>query len=178
MIDLSTIFLVWLASMRAPLGLSFFSNITEFGGAAVVAIVLVVSVFVLWRGRAWAHAIGLIVALGGSIVVSTLLKNILQFQRPDEVLHAVVENGYSFPSNHATAAMALYGFLTWYVWEKYPQWRTPATLVFGLLIFLIGFSRLYLGVHFPIDVIGGYLLGIIFVWIGARVTRRLELFKG
>ncbi|MDP3646081.1 MAG: phosphatase PAP2 family protein [bacterium] len=177
MIDWSTLILLYLAAMRTPLGLSFFSNVTEFGGGVIVTIVLAVSLFILWRGRAWAHAVGLIVALGGSIAVSEILKNVLQFSRPDLVLHAVVESGYSFPSKHAAAAMALYGFLAWYVWEKHPQWRIPVTLFLGLIILLVGFSRLYLGVHFPADVIGGYLLGIIFIWIGARTTRRLEHFE-
>ena len=177
MMDLSTQFLVYLEGLRTPLGLSFFTRLTEFGSPAVVAVVLAVSVFVFWRGKAWAHALGLMVALGGGIVVAEILKITLKFQRPDLILHAVVENGYSFPSGHSTGSMALYGFLAWCVWEKYPRWRIVATIFFGTLILGIGFSRLYLGVHFPADVLGGYLLGFLFLVLGVRITRYLEKFE-
>jgi undecaprenyl-diphosphatase len=177
MMDWSTYFLLMLYRVRTPLGVVFFSRLTEFGGMAVVILVLVVAAYAFWKGDRWAHALGLIVALGGSVVVSTALKYILHYSRPDLILHAVPESGYSFPSNHATAAMALYGFITWSIWELYQRWKIPATIFFGLLILGIGFSRLYLGVHFPADVAGGYFLGFLFVVLGIRVTRYLERFE-
>ena len=73
--------------------------------------------------------------------------------------------------------MALYGFLMWSVCELHPRWKIPAILFFGLLILGIGFSRLYLGVHFPADVCGGYLLGFLFIVLGIRVTRYFERFE-
>jgi undecaprenyl-diphosphatase len=162
---------------RSPAIVSFFAHLTEFGGVAVVFLVLLASLFVLWRGKMWAHALGLIAALGGSILVSEILKTALRFPRPDIALHAVVENGYSFPSNHATASMALYGFLLWCVWEKAPQLKWAASVFFAALIALIGFSRVYLGVHYPADVICGYLLGFVFIVVGVRVTRHFEKFE-
>jgi undecaprenyl-diphosphatase len=177
MVDWSSLFLLMLYKARSPLGLVFFTRITEFGGVAVVIVVLAGAVATLWYGKRWAHALGLIVALGGSLVVSTILKYVFQFSRPDELLHAVVENGYSFPSNHATAAMALYGFLLWSISEQKPRWRVPASLFFGTLILLIGFSRLYLGVHFPADIFGGYCVGFLFLMLGIRITRYLERFE-
>jgi membrane-associated phospholipid phosphatase len=162
---------------RTPAGIAFFSNITHLGGAVMITAVFIAASIVLSRGRAWAHALGLIVALAGSVVLSHLLKNMLQFSRPDEVLWTAHTYGYGFPSSHATAAMALYGFLIWYVWEKAPRWKIPALLFFGSIILLVGFSRIYMGVHFLTDVAGGYLLGAIFVWIGVRATRRFERFE-
>ena len=165
-----------LAASRTPFGLSFFSHMTEFGGLAVTVVVLVVAMLLLWRGRSWAHSLGLLVALGGATIVAHILKIALAFPRPDQGYHAVIENGYSFPSAHAAAAMALYGFLAWYVWEIYPRWGIPASLLFGILIMTIGFSRVYLGVHFPTDVIVGFAIGAVFIWIGATITARLERF--
>ena len=74
--------------------------------------------------------------------------------------HAVVEDGWSFPNGHATAAVALYGFLIYATWKFAPApWRMPLTLLFSAIILLVGFSRAYLGVHYASDVIGGFAVG-------------------
>lgn len=169
--------LVALYAIRTQSGVEFFSTLSHLGGTVMVIAVCISAAIILSRGRVWAHALGMIVALAGSVGAAHFLKFLLQYSRPDAVLHAIPINGYGFPSAHAAAAMALYGFLAWYVWEKSTRFRIPAALLAGLIIFLVGFSRLYLGVHFITDVVGGYLVGIIFVWVGVRATRKLERFE-
>jgi membrane-associated phospholipid phosphatase len=175
--DINVAVLLFLFEHRTPEGLSLFSKVSEFGGVAIVVAVAVFSAAILSRGKYWAHALGMLVSLGGAVATAFLLKNTLQFTRPDAVLQAVYETGYGFPSLHAAAAMSLYGFLAFCVWEKRPRWRLAAILFFGAIILAIGFSRMYLGVHWPIDIAGGYLVGFIFVWLGTLATRRLEKFE-
>ncbi|MEY4747430.1 MAG: hypothetical protein RLZZ416_479 [Candidatus Parcubacteria bacterium] len=167
----------WLAAARVPIGISFFSRFTEFGGVAVAVVVMAIAAFVLWRGKRWAHAVGLLIALAGALATSEVLKFLIQEARPPETLRAIVETGYSFPSNHATAAFALYGFLAWSLWDLKRPMRAIGIAICLLFILLVGFSRIYLGVHYPLDVAGGYAIGAIFLLFGAYATRRLERFE-
>ena len=92
--------------------------------------------------------------------LNNLIKNVVCRQRPCGDAYP----GYSFPSNHAIIAMCFFGILIYLVCKHtYGFRRYFLVTVFGLLIILTGLSRLALGVHFPTDVIEGYLLGFIMV---------------
>ncbi|UZH55148.1 phosphatase PAP2 family protein [Salinimicrobium tongyeongense] len=109
-----------------------------------------------------------ILQLLGVLILSALanlaLKEAFNRARPT-IDHLVVVETLSYPSGHAMSAMAFYGFLTYLVFQiKMSRLlRTFLTLVFISLIFLIGLSRIYLGVHFPSDVIGGFAAGLIWI---------------
>ena len=163
-----------LATIRTPSGVDFFTVITNLGGAVCVIIVVAIALFLLWNGERWQYAVGLLVSLGGSLAVSSIVKILVERPRPPLALHAIFEVDYSFPSNHATAAMALYGFLIFALWHLHAKWRFFWTPVLCALIIAIGFSRIYLGVHYPSDVLAGYAIGLFFAFIGARCTRALE----
>lgn len=106
----------------------------------------------------------LIITLLGSPILNKLLKNFFHRARPD--LHRLIEiGGYSFPSGHAMNAMTLYGILTYLLW-KHAANRLHRTVLLAcsfMMIFMIGISRIYLGVHYPSDIIAGYAAG--FLWI-------------
>jgi len=122
-----------------------------------------------WREE----AAGLLVATLGSAAAALLIKDVVARARPDVALRAVAETGYSFPSAHATLAVAFFGFLAYLIGRKTTASKTLLLLITVLICLLIGFSRLYLGVHYFSDVLGGYVLGAIFLTIGIKVERWL-----
>lgn len=138
----------------------------------VSAIVIATVVLMLYRQKS--AVIALFLTMAGSELFNFLLKSLFQRQRPESALF--VEHSFSFPSGHATAAVAFYGFIT-YLLVKGAKQRTTKVYVLlcGIAIIVaIGFSRLYLGVHFFSDVLGGYLLGLLWLSIGIGVLKRLR----
>lgn len=97
-----------------------------------------------------------------STVFNFLTKNIVLRNRPDH-LRLIEETGYSFPSGHAMGSIVFYGFIIFLLSKskinKYL--KIFLSIIIGLTIFLIGISRIYVGVHYPSDIIGGFLLGYI-----------------
>ena len=167
-----------LYAARTPMGVRAFSLLTELGGAiAIVAITVLAGLF-LWRKGYTNCAAGLLVSVGGAIASSELLKMLVQRARPPIEWHAVVESSSSFPSNHATAAAALYGFLAYAAWQLAPQrWRGILVALCVMIVTLVGFSRLYLGVHYPTDVLGGFVIGALFVLAGVHVAKKIRAHR-
>lgn len=117
--------------------------------------------------------------IGGSTILNRVLKGVFRRERPD--IHRLAEElSYSFPSGHAMAAVSLYGALAYLLWRHIPSTagRTLLIAISAFMIGMISISRIYLGVHYPSDVIGG-LLGsgmwlALTVWIFGRWARRRE----
>ena len=155
---------------------AFFASITMLGDARVVAVIAIAMALVLlWHHRS-AYMAGLAIAITGSVAFSYVLKLIVARGRPLPPFAAIDAPGYSFPSMHAACAIAIYGFLAYMILRlmRPPHHRLPAVIVISIGIALIGFSRLYLGVHYPSDVAAGFAIGGFFLWLGTIVTRRLE----
>ena len=137
--------------------------ITNFGGAIFI-ITLMITLFILIKDK----KIGLSIFL--NLVIATtlnqLLKRILQRPRPTEY-RIIEETGYSFPSGHSMVSMAFYGYLIYliykYVKNKYIKWTLIVLL--SILICSIGISRIYLGVHYTSDVLGGFLIAVSYLII-------------
>lgn len=116
-----------------------------------------------------------LVSLLGGVFTNYLSK--LSFHRGRPLNAIYFESSFSFPSGHATLAVVLYGFIIYYFWKKTSSRSAKNFLLaFGIVLILaIGFSRIYLGVHYLSDVLGGYLLGIIWLCSGIGLAEwRLE----
>ena len=137
--------------------------ITNFGGA-IFLIGIAVLLFVVIKNKK--IGITIISNLFIITILNQLLKRILQRPRP-EAFRIINESGYSFPSGHSMVSMAFYGYLIYliykYVKNKYIKWGS--IILLGALICSIGVSRIYLGVHYTSDVLGGFLLSISYLVI-------------
>ena len=137
--------------------------ITNFGGA-IFLIALTIVLLVLIKNK----KIG--ISIFSNLVIVTilnqLLKAILQRPRPTEY-RIVEETGYSFPSGHSMVSMAFYGYLIYliykYVKNKYIKWIS--ILLLSILLCSIVISRIYLGVHYTSDVLGGFLISMSYLVI-------------
>lgn len=149
--------------------------ITNFGGA-IFLIVLTITLIILIKNK----KIGLSIFTNLAVItiLNQILKRILQRPRPTEY-RIVEETGYSFPSGHSMVSMAFYGYLIYliykYVKNEYLKWTLITLLSF--LIVSIGISRIYLGVHYTSDVIGGFLISISYLIIYITATNKFLLNK-
>ncbi|TPG78571.1 phosphatase PAP2 family protein [Pseudomonas arsenicoxydans] len=148
-----------LQDLRTAPGDAVMIAITELGDTTVVvAVTMVVLLWLLWK-RAWRTATYWLAAIAGASVLNTVIKFALHRARPGELLYSGW-SAFSFPSGHSTVNLVLYGFLAFLIArESRPAWRLVVTLGAATLIFLIAFSRLYLGAHWFSDVLGGMAFG-------------------
>ncbi len=132
--------------------------ITNFGGPIGISLICI-TIFLIPKLR---NKLGLPVsiAVSTSFILNIILKLIFARERPD-ILRLVTENSYSFPSGHAMINMALYTVLIIYAYKfiKSKRIKYPLIIAMMLLVIAIGFTRIYLGVHYAGDIIGGWLLG-------------------
>lgn len=149
--------------------------ITNFGGA-IFLIAITVILFILIKNKKIGVAITTNLVLVA--LLNQLLKNILQRPRPTEY-RIIQETGYSFPSGHSMASMAFYGYLIYliykYVENKNIKWILITLL--SILICSIGISRIYLGVHYTSDVLGGFLISISYLVIYISAINKFLLDK-
>ena len=106
-----------------------------------------------------------------------ILKDIFAISRP---VYALIEEiGYSYPSGHAMASLAFYGFLIYLIYKLMRKGFKRSFLIIFLLflILAIGFSRIYLGVHYPSDIIGGYLFSFGYLLVFILGLKKLGLEK-
>lgn len=155
----------FIISFRTPELNKFFQFITDTGDVyAYLIAVILAAAFFFWIFRSWKFILQLLFILILSGLSNIALKNAIDRSRPG-IEHLVVVKTLSYPSGHAMSAMAFYGFLIYLLFQiKMPGWvRLFLTILFSSLILAIGISRVYLGVHFPSDVAGGYIAGLIWV---------------
>lgn len=106
----------------------------------------------------------------GALVLNQALKFIIQRPRPDG-FRLATESGYSFPSGHSMISMAFYGLLIWMIWkyERDDIMRHVWCCLFGLIIVMVGISRIYLGVHYASDVVAGFCVSLIWLVFFTKV---------
>lgn len=131
---------------------------TFIGSAPCVVVISILLLFFLYK--VLKHRLELILfisVVAGSAILNQILKQVFHRVRPD--LHRLIDIvGYSFPSGHAMNAFTVYGMITFLLWRHIPGriGRSILILISIFFILAIGISRIYLGVHYPSDIIGGY----------------------
>jgi undecaprenyl-diphosphatase len=165
----------YLATHRTPALTNVMRVVTNFGAPAVVILVLtVVSGWAYARSREWRWFLFSFVTLGGAIASYTVLKVLVHRPRPN-IMPLLHVGGYAFPSGHATAAAATY-LAASYIVAHFVSWKVSVWIWTAavFLTCLVAFSRVYLGVHWPTDVMGGIVLGMLWAAITATAIRMIS----
>ena len=160
---LDTVLDPWLHRLASPALDAFMGAITILGSVPGLPILFVLAVVALVRvGRRRETAL-LVVALGGSVAINQALKLIFHRPRP-HLAWAAANPEYSFPSGHSQNGLVFYLSLALIAWGIWGHRRGIAAVVAALVLaLLIGLSRLYFGVHYFTDVVGGFFAG--FAWL-------------
>jgi undecaprenyl-diphosphatase len=152
-------------------------EITALGGVTVLCLIVLAVVGYLLQQRAYGAMWFVLIAAVGGMALSSALKHVFGRERPDVVLHLVMVHTPSFPSGHAMLSAVIYltlGALLAQVVQRRASQIYFLTVAM-VLTFLIGLSRVYLGVHYPTDVLAGWSVGLawaLFCWLVARYLRR------
>ncbi len=151
----------------------------------ISAMTLALALYLLWRRHPY-WLLALLLSVFGGMLLNVLLKNIFHRARPRFDNQILTLTSYGFPSGHTMAATCFYGSLAALaVWKlKAWRWRLAAVAIAGLLIMLVGFSRIYLGAHYLSDVLGAMGEGL--AWLALCLTavntmwrrRHREIFEG
>jgi len=161
-------FIIMVQQIDTPLLDSFFRAITSLGDELFY---LLLFPFLLWCVDFYLGIrVGIIFLL--SVYLNTGLKGIFQQPRPFDILPEIQKvhaYGYGFPSGHAQSSLVVWGSIAY--WKKQIWIRNLSVL----LILLIGFSRIYLGVHFPTDILGGWLFGGLILGLSSFIFLKIKL---
>lgn len=169
----------YVISHRNPELTKYFIFVTHvgdiYGYAAVLIAFTLMSIFVF---KNWKYIIQIVLVLILSAVSNLMLKRFIDRARPG-IEHMVSVETLSYPSGHAMSAMAFYGFLIYlfYRFKINIFLKIGVILLLGLLILSIGLSRIYLGVHFPSDIAGGYIAGFIWVVFCVLLFNLIDVFR-
>ncbi len=156
-------------SLRLPVIDGVMLFFTYLGNWQVVlAEVVLICIFYAEKKR-WDYILAVLFAVGGGEVLVWLIKHLIQRPRPFLIDDLIYEKSFSFPSGHAFIAIAFYGLLTYFLVSAAKN-RLLKKLMIAACAFLsltIGISRIYLGVHWPTDVLAGFALGAI--WLALTI---------
>lgn len=141
--------------------------ITTLGSGYIILPICLILIIVYWKKI---EGIAITINLIISFLANQILKRIVARPRPTEY-RIIEELGYSFPSGHSMVSMAFYGLLIYFIYRKvknpYVKWISCSLLT--ILIFLIGLSRVYLGVHYASDVIAGFCISAAYLALFTQV---------
>lgn len=164
----------FIISFKSDILTNIFKVITFFASVKFVIIFCLISLVTLIKKNKLGLNFSLIVLI--STIINIVLKNIIRRDRPSKLNWLVNESSYSFPSGHSMCAIVVYGLVIYYINKLNISNRLKKVIdiMFCLLIFGVGISRIYLGVHFASDVIGGYLCGLTVLLLSINYLEKKE----
>ena len=158
-------FIIWIQQYSTPFLDSFFKAVTFLGDEEYY--ILTIPLLFWLYNKKFALRFGMFFLLNAYI--NSFIKHIFTTPRPAMELRMISQEGYSFPSGHAQGNTSFWGYLAVQVKKRW------AYITAAVLFCLVAFSRVYLGVHFPIDIIFGILIGIAWIMLYEYIARRVKI---
>jgi undecaprenyl-diphosphatase len=161
----------WLHAHATPTGYAVFRAISLLGDPVTLTILALAVGFLLAARREWILLAGWLAAFAGAGVLDVVLKLVIRRPRPPYAAAFPTHSSWSFPSGHAMGSLIAYGMLAYVLtvlWIHRRSAQIALLLGAALLVVAVGLSRLYLGVHYFSDVVGGYAAGVL--WLSACIS--------
>jgi membrane-associated phospholipid phosphatase len=155
--------LLWIHQFANPQLDGVMLFITALGDPGMVITVFISTSAWLGMKRRYSDAIRFSIVCTGGILINQVMKLFFAKPRPELWTRLISETSFSFPSGHAVGSMVVYGFIAYILAKEFQELRQFIYATASILIISIGFSRLYLGVHYPTDIIAGYGIGILWL---------------
>ena len=168
-IALDTSILQWIHSQSSPVLDGVFLFFTTAGNVEfILPITATIIAFLLYKKQR-TNALIITFGVGGAAAANFILKELFHRDRPAFWQSLISETGYSFPSGHSMISAALIVCLVALLWKT--AWRIPALIAGVGIILMVGISRLYMGVHYPTDVVAGWSAGLIWALLVVVIVR-------
>jgi membrane-associated phospholipid phosphatase len=165
----------WIHTYSTHLYDTVFLIITTLGNVEIIAPLALLTAAYFWYKHQRSNALLLFFGFFGAGAANAALKLIFHRNRPTFWRSAITETGFSFPSGHAMLSSAFALSIIVILWQT--RWRWWSVVIGGLFVVLVGYSRLYLGVHYPSDIIAGWAASLIWVSIVVSIIKGRFIIK-
>lgn len=162
--------LLWLHAHATPFLNGVMLTLTTLSDPPEMAALLAVALLTLAWKRLFRQAAALFLLAGGAEALDLLLKEVFHRSRPALWTTLIPETDYSFPSGHALFTAVLLGAALVWCWNT--RWRTMVLVIGGLFTVLVGFSRVYIGVHFPSDILAAWCVAALWILLLSPLAGR------
>lgn len=172
--------LKFVANFRTPAITAMAVDLTSLGSTVVLAIFSLASALLFWMKRDRLGGLQFLIGSMGAGLFAAGLKTLFERERPEIVPHLIEVHGFSYPSGHSLSASAIYLTTVLVACRDFRTFRerTILFLMSGSLISVIGFSRIYLGVHYPSDVLAGISFGAAWAFLLAVGLEKVSRKRG
>lgn len=152
--------------------IKFVKLITLLGDKYFIAALVVLIAGILYLKKHKDDAYMMILNLVNIVILNKGIKYLVRRERPIDML--IEKGGFSFPSGHSMLSIGVYGFIVFLIWKSNleKKYKIIFTVFFSILVLVVGYTRLYLGVHYPSDVIGGYLITSVYLIIFITIINK------
>jgi membrane-associated phospholipid phosphatase len=164
--------LLWIHQFATPALDRIFLFITALGDPTIVISIFVSTIAWLGMKRRYSDGIRFFIVCGGALLINSVMKLFFAKPRPELWPRLITEHSFSFPSGHAVGSIVLYGFVGYLLAKEFQSYKVIIYAIAMTVVMAIGLSRLYLGVHYPTDIIAGY--GVGFLWLITCLQLKLE----
>ena len=167
----------WFYSIRTDQRTEIAKGVTFFANTKTIVWICIIFLVIPKINKKVGLPIAATAAVGSFL--NSTIKHAVMRPRPAYDLQLIHPGGFSFTSGHSSSSIMMYGLLAWLIrrYVKDKRIANIATVILTLLWIGIGFSRMYLGVHYPTDVLGGWTLGMIIMLITITVVEKIERKK-
>ncbi|MEG4940794.1 phosphatase PAP2 family protein [Microcoleus sp. F4-D5] len=163
-----TAFMYWLHGYANPSLDAVMLTITKLANPSVVVVIVAVTLGILWWQHHRSEAKIFAIACLGALILNSGMKLVFAKPRPHIFPSLISETSFSFPSGHALGSFVMYGFLAYLLSARFPKFSKFIYTLAVITIAAIGLSRIYIGVHWPTDIIAGY--GVGYIWLMLCIT--------